>query len=400
MKRRLEVIFALCVLILIVLPLIALIYPYLFAPKARVLTAEAEACLECHSDVKAEYDLSVLHSPFDKGECLDCHTSPCEPGNRSRLLAPQKELCLTCHQHQAQEMKTIFRHQPFEAGRCTDCHKPHASNYSGLLPRHINDFCVTCHPISSDLAKSDVHPPFKEHRCADCHSPHGSDYKGMLSDSQNVVCMLCHKEIAEDLQKSVTHLPVAQGKCTSCHNPHSTDTVSLLLSNQPSICYDCHSELETDFKRASHHPVGTRKLNCTGCHRAHGSSYSYLKIASGNNLCYVCHGDKEYRYEVTPHAVMEDIAGPGDCMNCHTVHGSDYGPLLVRDGISLCVSCHSFAGMKNQHPVGTTLVDANTKGALTCSSSCHNPHGTGRRAMLGSLPDGLCLECHSPSELP
>jgi predicted CXXCH cytochrome family protein len=85
-------------------------------------------------------------------------------------------------------------------------------------------------------------------------------------------------------------------------------------------------------------------------------------------------------------------------------HGSDSSPLLITSQPEVCFPCHErvhfddrSAGYRN-HPVRPIYYDVNRDASLTCTSSCHEPHGTPNNYMLRyyDFPlDGNCLFCHA-----
>ena len=91
----------------------------------------------------------------------------------------------------------------------------------------------------------------------------------------------------------------------------------------------------------------------------------------------------------------------GICANCHSYSHDGAGEhrTAVAD-IALCSSCHPQNLMGSSHPVGPQLIDAVTRGPLTCSSSCHDPHGSPYKA-LSRVGEGdrLCMNCHNPGSL-
>ena len=193
------------------------------------------------------------------------------------------------------------------------------------------------------------------------------------------------------------HNPFVYDNCTGCHEPHSSNFMPLLLKDQPPLCYDCHPGIRNDFLQASYHPVGTIQLNCADCHNPHAADYSDLLIAQDNELCFTCH-------TVTPDQVVYDgsehwTKGQLLCVDCHTPHGSAYAPILRDSNPDLCLNCHPFIqSYSNQHPVTPAYYDPVAKTGLTCSSTCHDPHGTQYGYMLQNFPyplDGQCLQCHT-----
>jgi hypothetical protein len=80
--------------------------------------------------------------------------------------------------------------------------------------------------------------------------------------------------------------------------------------------------------------------------------------------------------------------------------------MLVDRNPEVCFRCHaqsSFdeatkAKYRNKHPVRPNHYDVNSEAPLTCTSSCHNPHGSDKGHMLryfASPFDGACIMCHA-----
>lgn len=345
--------------------------------------------------------LTSVHKPFFQQHCTDCHTThgSGKIRKKSKLKDPLRRLCLSCHQKIAQKTNGVVSHFPVKQGRCLDCHNPHASKYVRLLKRPVPTTCEVCHRQVRARQARQPHFPFEKGRCLDCHDAHGSNYEGMTLLAQKDLCILCHKKLAGELARAFVHSPV-QGSCTSCHGPHGEDWPSLLKLEPTSLCYSCHSGIQADFSLASRHPVPD-KLSCTGCHFAHASDFSKLVVRGGNDLCYGCHSFIVANFPNTPHNRISRSASPGACVNCHRPHGSEFLPLLTQESVSLCASCHPpYALPVVSHPVGSSYADVHRGGALTCSSTCHDPHGTTHFAMLRIIPDGLCLTCHPTDTLP
>ncbi|MCE5204294.1 MAG: cytochrome c3 family protein [Actinomycetia bacterium] len=419
----------------------------------RVVTKNLE-CLQCHSELIPQMSWPSVHDPFVKKQCTTCHTphghveaksvvsgisqtwertktliewlplkfvvdvfysgegKTGETGGKvvsttetkvkdkdSTPTASEDELCWICHGNLGPYRKMAYPHEPFKDGYCTNCHDPHASKFRVLLTQDERDLCVTCHRLGPELARTQVHPPVEGRFCTNCHHPHGSEYKGVLVANQRDLCFTCHPSVAPLSLKPVQHEPFLDARCTECHEPHGSDYPPLLIKNQPPLCYDCHPGIQYDFLKKSHHPVGTVKLDCTGCHDPHGADYPALLAAKDNEMCYQCHRvaiqatyDKSAHYKTL-------------CIRCHTPHGSDYGPLLLAPNPDVCLRCHPAADFdesssttyRNNHPVRPRHYDVKAREPLTCTSTCHNPHGTAHNYMLRyyDFPsDGNCLICH------
>jgi len=420
--------------------------------QARFVAQNLE-CLQCHTELIPDLSRPTVHNPFALKECTTCHTRhgkkvtvsvatatsqlfrrtramlqwlplrwwftmaqsgtqrvAARPGGTaaagattvkgpdSKLVLPEQELCWTCHGSMGKKLDDLFQHQPFEAGRCTGCHNPHASNHKALLTQAPNKLCFTCHPIGMEIGRSQAHPPAKNGNCIDCHDPHASDHRGILVARQRELCFRCHPTVAVKSGMAVQHGPFVNDNCTGCHEPHGSDFRPLLNNEQPELCYDCHPGIQNEFAQPSHHPVGVT-LTCDGCHDPHAAQYSGLISAQNNAFCYDCHRQVRTSFEDSDH-------GDRLCIRCHTPHGSNFAPMLVDRNPDLCLQCHpdsQYDGPTTQvyngnHPVRPNNYDVNNESPLTCSSSCHNPHGSDKNHMLryfDSPNDGGCLMCHA-----
>ncbi len=421
--------------------------------QARFIARNLE-CLQCHTELIADFNKTAVHNPFASKECLACHTrhgkkvtvtitggvgqvwrryvtaiqwlplkwwfaltqgkagrtgeTVGEPVEKSRsvdvkgpdstLVMPQRELCWMCHGSMGKKLGDEFVHEPFAAGRCTDCHDPHASNWKGLINQPPQQLCLTCHPIGAELARDQVHSPVAQGWCIDCHDPHASNFKGMTPVSQTELCFRCHPSVAALSGMPTQHVPFINGGCTECHEPHGSDHRPLLTNREPRLCYDCHPGISNQFAKASAHPVGVT-LVCSSCHNPHAAQAPGLISARDNTFCYGCHDNVELAYRPSEHRGQL-------CIRCHTPHGSSHVPMLRAANPPLCLQCHdpkhydesSKTVRRNNHPVRPIHYDVNARKRLTCTSSCHDPHGTEHNYMLryfDSPKDGNCLMCHA-----
>lgn len=414
----------------------------------RSITRNIE-CLQCHSEMIPDLSRSSVHNPFMLKGCTACHTPhghiveetvisgaratwertktlvewlPLKlvldafysdeeskgesgggeitvtetevKGEQSNLVLPETDLCWMCHGNLGPMKNMDFPHAPFGNGHCTNCHDPHASDFRVLLTQDERDLCVTCHRIGPELAREQVHSPVDGRYCMNCHDPHASQYRGILVASQRDLCFRCHPSVAPLSLKAVQHEPFLDN-CTGCHEPHGSDYLPLLRNPEPQLCYDCHPDIGQDFLKPSHHPVGTVKLACADCHDPHAADFPALLSAKDNAMCYQCHRVRiEASYERSAH---EDVL----CVRCHTPHGSQYAPLLQDRNPEVCLKCHKPAYFDeeagNNHPMRPYSFDVAAQKPLTCTSTCHDPHGTDQNYMLQgySFPkDGQCLQCH------
>lgn len=444
---------AVLVLLLLLCAITTITQTYVNAGDEEVIRSVTEnlECLQCHVELIPDFSRDWVHNPFMAERCTTCHTphgkietttvfegvtqmwnrirtlvewlplkivldvfdgdsATAEDGDggktvtekqvkdqESELVLPENELCWMCHGDMGWQKNAEYPHVPFAKGRCTECHDPHASDHAIMLHVEVEDLCIQCHPMGIELNRTQSHAPVAGLHCTNCHDPHGSRYKGILVDNQRDLCFTCHPSVAQLSGMSVQHGPYQNDACTDCHEPHGSNYLPLLRNSQPALCYGCHPQIATDFKKASHHPVGTISLDCTGCHDAHATNYDGLLYDEDNDICYDCHAQPiRASYDRSAH-----FRTP--CWGCHTPHGSDYGPLLKAPQPSVCFACHARvdfddgAGGYKNHPVRPVYYDVHEQTNLTCTTTCHDPHGTQYTFMLQhyNFPkDGNCLICH------
>lgn len=375
----------------------------LFAPKLK--TPEKNQCQVCHFEygpeaVKAaRKEGALVHIPMVNGNCMDCHREHAL-GEKSGLRIDQRALCFTCHPDYNAELSRRVKHPPFANSYCTDCHNPHISKYPGLLWGPQRQMCYNCHFAFKNIGDLPVqHSPFKQGFCTSCHEPHASDHNGLLRINQMRLCYSCHFDRDADLAKPVRHKPYAEGRCCDCHDPHATQTKGLLPApSQTEFCLRCHSRAYVFGP--THHPV-PEGLACTKCHSPHAGFEKALLPKRSPDLCLDCHtfgNDKMalIYYKRSKHGKLS-------CFDCHGKEGFGFKFETLEEKLNVCLSCHpDFIGKVQLkkgkkyfvHPVGSPWTDINTGELLTCSSTCHNPHGTPYRKLLTGYGDGLCIKCH------
>lgn len=453
-NRRGRGVFAAVLLLLLLLCGVTTItQTYVTAGNERVVKSVTQnlECLQCHVELIPEFSKDWVHNPFELKSCTACHTPhgkietttvfagitetwnrtktlvewlPLKiildvfgggsgssdsgggiksqttkqiEGKKSVLVMPEDELCLMCHGDIGPKMRAKYDHAPVAGGKCLNCHDPHASDFARGLVMDQRDLCITCHPIGKEINRAQAHAPVKGFFCTNCHDPHGSPYKGMLVSRQRDLCFTCHPTVARLSGMGVQHGPYLNDACTDCHEPHGSNYVPLLRDKQPSLCYSCHPGIKNDFMKVSHHPVGTISLNCSGCHDPHATNYRNLLRSENNQVCFDCHAQAiKAQYTRSAHFNTP-------CWRCHTVHGSDYGPLLRAPQPDVCFACHArrmyddHVGGNPNHPVRPVYWDVHSGKPLTCTTTCHDPHGTTNMFMLRHYNyrmDGNCLICH------
>lgn len=451
-SKRSRLALALILLLMLLLCVVTTVVDvFVTAPKTSRIQSIARNldCLQCHVELIPDFTRQAVHQPFETKRCTICHTphgeivktttrqgpierwqrfrtliewlplrvacqigaGPTElvssqggketvteekrKGETSYLRLPKNELCWICHGNIGYQRNQSYPHNPFKNGRCTSCHKPHASDFGKLLVVQERDLCVTCHPMGRELNRAQTHPPAANLYCSTCHHPHASDHKGILVARQRILCFTCHPTVAVLANKAVQHNPFEYDNCTGCHEPHGSNYTPLLIENQPPLCYRCHADIRNDFLKPSHHPVGTVQLTCGDCHNPHAADYTALLDAKDNRFCYTCHAKPiEATYEKSRHKGVL-------CIRCHTPHGSTQAPLLRARNPELCLQCHDRkVNVKygNKHPYSPDgYWDVVANKPLTCTTTCHNPHGTNYNFMIKNFwfpQDGQCLQCH------
>jgi len=104
-------------------------------------------------------------------------------------------------------------------------------------------------------------------------------------------------------------------------------------------------------------------------------------------------------------SVLSDLAESGHkdipCTGCHEFPDSPNANLLSAPEPQLCRQCHADSGYM-AHPTTPDHWDFHAGKPLTCTSTCHDPHGSAYTHMLrvpygtdGKGTDYLCLLCHT-----
>ncbi len=114
-------------------------------PTAEPPRSEETICYQCHTDVRAQFELPDHHQvPEGRMACTDCHDphkSSIYKGGGTALLS-QNDTCLRCHQ--AERGPFVFEHEAMREG-CTTCHNPHGSINDKLLVARDSNLCLKCH---------------------------------------------------------------------------------------------------------------------------------------------------------------------------------------------------------------------------------------------------------------
>ncbi|MHC4429413.1 MAG: cytochrome c3 family protein, partial [Planctomycetota bacterium] len=241
--------------------------------------------------------------------------------------------------------------------------------------------CVLCH---DDLLekRSSVHAPAADD-CTLCHEVTVEERSTTvtLAEPEPGLCLLCHDDLAAavELELEAPHYPV-NDSCLNCHDPHASEVAPVLNAGVGELCAECHDAADLEEPHAGQLTAGA---DCTSCHQPHGSENE--RMLAGSRL----------------HAPFEG----GSCDACHRAPFSGRVRLRVR-GERLCEACHGeVAG--DVGPAGSAHAALQGESGRPGCLSCHDPHMSDSRALLGHQPHGsteprlliesrgeLCATCH------
>jgi predicted CXXCH cytochrome family protein len=241
------------------------------SPNAGMVKRQGSAlCAPCHDLTKAALVAKHPGMPLQSVNCVSCHDPHAQPKDRHSLIRP-------------------VLHLPFGRGDCQQCHTVRGSRQTIAKGSAL---CFKCHaPIQAMLKQPVVHGAVRgEAECLTCHTPHAANAPKLLRRAQPELCFGCHDRKA--FAGAVTHKALDQG-CTTCHEPHGSEGRWLLKKAVPVLCLDCHGDMSKHF-----HPTSSRKpdprtggtFNCLSCHRPHASDVEGLLLAEPKReLCILCH---------------------------------------------------------------------------------------------------------------
>ena len=115
------------------------------APALPAGRVKENVCLDCHLDVRGQFNLPS-HHPVTEGRmnCTDCHSphkGSIHIGGGMSILGAN-ESCFRCHA--AQRGPHVFEHEAMREG-CAVCHTPHGSVNAKLLTVRNANLCLKCH---------------------------------------------------------------------------------------------------------------------------------------------------------------------------------------------------------------------------------------------------------------
>ncbi|HEX5133206.1 MAG TPA: cytochrome c3 family protein [Candidatus Krumholzibacteria bacterium] len=331
----------------------------------------------------------------------------------------QRRECVDCHEDFKSVMKRSHVHQPAR-DNCETCHKRHGFTQKLVLVKGMPDLCTECHAdVKTELDGGHVHGALSVGGCTACHDPHASDGKGLLRTeaTQAELCIVCHKDLEPLTAEKNTHDPFKKGDCSVCHAPHSSQVPGLLVAKESDLCAQCHKDVASGHKKVP----GVGDFACSSCHDPHASNKkakfaanAHEPFATGDceschamengevtigddfppsDLCSTCHDNEAALVAgANSHFGAGAMAGKGAaaCLECHDPHVSGRPAMLVADQNTLCRKCHD--SLPETGKIKGFAHVPFTEGNCT---GCHNPHGSSAPHKLAKAPAQLCVTCHA-----
>jgi DmsE family decaheme c-type cytochrome len=191
-----------------------------------------DTCLECHGTHGLPEWSASTHAQ-EELSCSSCHSIH----TQKKPLAS----CLECHSDVVAQFQLPYHHPvKEEMMTCTSCHNPHAAT-EGMLVTHerTSELCFNCHQDKQGPFIFE-HDPVQED-CTICHNPHGTVSRGLLTMGEPALCLQCHEfhfhagyEAVDELELDGETYTSSNGaysfnagfatRCTSCHmKVHGSD---------------------------------------------------------------------------------------------------------------------------------------------------------------------------------
>jgi len=362
----------------------------------RLAKSKEALCVTCHV---VEVVRDVVHEPYAKSECLECHNPHGGKDRKLLVMDEPAQLCAKCHEPEKSGEEETSLHEPFSLGECTVCHAAHQSNHDHLLQLPNEELCVSCHTEVGKLlaGAAYVHGPAAVD-CTACHSSHRAGHPYLLRQDIKPLCLGCHDNIAEKLAvDTFVHEASSEGEeCLSCHTPHASQFNMQLKAVPMDLCLGCHNReivkkgtgeivanvaSQIRSSKYKHGPVETG--DCQSCHFTHSSSYAKLLHESypaglykefdvtNYEQCFRCHEPSlvlmERTFSLTNfrdgdrnlHFLHVNRKKGRTCRICHEVHASNFPRLIRKDVL--------FGTIQWPLPIGFKK----TETGGTCSPGCH-----------------------------
>jgi DmsE family decaheme c-type cytochrome len=294
--------------------------------------------------------------------------------------------CSTCH-----DIAEAFTHNPHAHGRlrdgevpnrvCESCHGEGTAHMEAggdpdliFTPRGLTgaDSCLMCHEATTAHRPTRAGATTGQQRTTSRRLPPPLA-PGVPAPLPEQIVAFTQAAVAN--RGTATHANSAEVNCLTCHSIHEAEprATALLVTRQLALCSTCHSPQAASFRAQPFaHRIGRGGMECSSCHDPHAPrGRENLRTAIGTDLpCLNCHTDKRGPF-VFPHAAGQ----VGDCISCHTAHGSPNPKQLTRATVAqLCMECHSpVTGdtLGSQPPSFHNLMLPRYQNCTTCHVAVH-----------------------------
>jgi len=254
--------------------------------------------------------VSVLHEPYKKRRCRECHVS-----EQSFQVPIAADTCRKCHQPYYELQRDDWTHGPVAVGQCAVCHNSHKSDYRGLLTRPAPQLCFSCHDAERNRS-APHHAAAQDRPCVSCHDPHSAGNRMLLVDSTT------YQRRAKHLQPLQSgHAKWDRKTCATCHEAERSNRP---VGDVDKACISCHQDAQRlPADGQLHDPI--KKGKCLSCHVVHRSPLPHLIRPAAEKNCMASGCHKPAEIEKGSHPRMRRA----DCLVCHAGH-SALGKGLLR----------------------------------------------------------------------
>lgn len=162
-------------------------------------------------------------------------------------------------------------------------------------------------------------------------------------------------------------------------------------------CLGCHAADHPEFDTSAHARAG---LSCVGCHSVHGETLrgALLRLppaevtallgrsATSSAVCGNCHQDVLTAFGFNERHRLRE--GAIECVSCHDPHATPTRSLLGGFNREACADCHQ--------DKGGPFVFEHPPSRVEGCTACHTPHGSPNRHLLATQRTAeLCIGCHA-----